>query len=297
MITYLKALRVPFLTGSLMPVVLAAAWASVHESFAWQPFVLTLFGVGCLHLGANLINDWADSKGSDPLNTKVTPFSGGSRAIQDGGLDRRTVLVMSLVFYAAALAVGVYMIKNYPLVGVLGGLGLVIGLCYSVHPWNLMSRGLGEIGIFFAFGPLVTLGTYYVMSGELSWPAFLLGLPLGFLITAVIWINQFPDFQADRAVGKNNLVVRLGLDSARWIYPVLILGSFVTLPILVAAGFPPLLLIGFGALPLALKACRVFREHYADYPQIVPAQALTIQTQLAMGALTSLGLFLSAALA
>jgi len=294
MLDYLRALRAPFLSGSLMPVILAAAWAGVHESFAWTPFVLTLIGVGCLHLGANLINDWADSRGSDPINERHTPFSGGSRVIPEGRLSRRTVLLMSLVFYAAALAIGVYMIKSYPLVGVLGGLGLVIGFGYSVHPWSFMSRGLGELGIFFAFGPLVTLGTYYVMTGELTWPAFLLGFPLGFLITAVIWINQFPDYQADRTAGKRNLVVRLGLNSARWVYSVLMLGSFVALIGLVAVGLPPLLLIGLGALPLALKACRVFGRHYADHPQIVPAQALTIQTQLVMGALTSLGLFLTA---
>ncbi len=287
---YIKALRAPFLSGSLMPVILAAAWAGMNGSFQWTPFVLIMLGVGFLHVAANLINDWADSAGSDPLNCQVTPFSGGSRVIQEGRLSRGTVLILAVFFNAAALAVGVVLMMNHPLVGLLGGLGLLIGLFYSVAPVRLMCRGLGEVGIFFAFGPLVTLGTHYVLTGDLTWTAFMLGLPLGFLITAVIWINQFPDFPADRAAGKKNLVVHLGPKAARWIYPSLMAGAFISLIVLVAVGFPALLLLGLAALPLAVKACRVFWRGYTKHPDIVPAQALTIQTQLAVGALTSLGL-------
>lgn len=290
---YLRALRFPFLTGSLMPVVLTGVWAAAHGSFSWGPFVLVLAGVAFLHVGANLINDWADSTGSDPVNRQVTPFSGGSRAIQDHGLSRRTMLVMALACYGAGLAVGVILILKQPLVALLGGLGVAVGLLYSVRPFNFMSRGLGEASIFLAFGPLVTLGTWYVLTDELSWGAFVLGVPLGLLTTAIIWINQFPDFRADRATGKRNLVVRMKPASARWVYPLLMAGAFLSLFGLVAVGFPPLLLIGLGAAPLAYKACRGFFQHYDRHPGIVPAQALTIQTQLAMGLLTSLGLALT----
>jgi 1,4-dihydroxy-2-naphthoate octaprenyltransferase len=291
---YLKALRAPFLSGSLMPVALGGAWAWASGAFNLTPFLLALLGVACLHTGANLINDWADAVGSDRINLRVTPFSGGSRAIQDGGLSRRSVLVLSIVFYAAALAVGLYMMTTHPLVGLLGALGLSIGFFYSTRPVALMSRGLGEIGIFFAFGPLVTLGAFYVITGRMSGPAFLLGLPLGFLITAVIWINQFPDFAADRAAGKRNLVVRLGLEKARWVYPGLMIGAFVSLLLLAALGMPAWLLIGFGALPSAVRAIKIFNRSYADPQAVIPAQALTIRTQLIMGVLTSLGLVMAA---
>ena len=160
-----------------------------------------------------------------------------------------------------------------------------------------MSRGLGEVGIFFAFGPLITLGTFYVMADHLSAQAFLLGLPLGFLITAVIWINQFPDYQADRNVGKNNLVVRLGLEKAKKIYPMLMYGSLVSLALLVMLGLPFWLLAGLTAAPLIIKACRYFAGHYDRHPEVIAAQAMTIQTQLAMGVLTSTALFLAGILA
>ncbi|MBU2551559.1 MAG: prenyltransferase [Proteobacteria bacterium] len=292
--TYFKALRAPFLSGSVMPVLLGAAWANVSASFHWPHFILAVIGVAALHSGANLINDWADARGSDPINVRLTPFSGGSRVIQDDGLAAETVLKMSMLCYATALAVGLYMTLLYPWVGLLGVLGFLLGFLYSVNPFHLMSRGLGEAGIFFAFGPLVTLGGYYVIAGHMTWGAFFLGAPLGCLITAVVWINEFPDFQADSASGKHNLVVRLGMERARFVYAGLMAGAFVSLLLLVAAGFPAAMLLGLLATPLAAKAVRIFWRNYADHEGIVPAQALTIQTQLAVGGLSSLGLLLAA---
>ena len=98
MLAYLKALRAPFLSGSLMPVFLTGAWAYTQDAFALTPFLLCLLGVGSLHVAANLINDWADSTGSDPINMRLTPFSGGSRVIQSGDLTRKQVLNLSLFF-------------------------------------------------------------------------------------------------------------------------------------------------------------------------------------------------------
>ena len=156
-----------------------------------------------------------------------------------------------------------------------------------------MSRGLGEIIIFFAFGPLITWGTYYVMSGRLTDQAFLLGFPLGFLITAIIWINEFPDYQPDKASEKRNLVVRLGLAPSRWIYAVLMLLPFPFLLFLVAfQGLPALLLPAWLALPLAVKGIKICWMHFAEPEKIVPAQALTIQTHLTLGLLMFLGLIL-----
>jgi 1,4-dihydroxy-2-naphthoate octaprenyltransferase len=97
-------------------------------------------------------------------------------------------------------------------------IGAAAGWAYSARPLQLMSRGWGEICIFFTFGPFITLGAYYVMSGSLSGSAFALGLPHGFFIAAVIWINQFPDYEADCDVGKKNLVVRLGPKLSRYPY-------------------------------------------------------------------------------
>jgi 1,4-dihydroxy-2-naphthoate octaprenyltransferase len=156
-----------------------------------------------------------------------------------------------------------------------------------------MARGWGEIVIFFAFGPLVTLGTYYVMTGALDWPAFALGFPQGFLIMGVIWINQFPDYEADLEAGKRNLVVRWGREVSRVLYCVIMLMSFCSILFLAGAvGLPIFIVIAFAAFPLAYKAMRILWREYLSHERVVPAQALTIQTLIVQGLLICVGLVL-----
>ena len=88
--TFLKALRLPFLAGSIIPVIITAAFAFHRGLFSLLPFVIAIIGVGALHLGSNCINDYYDSKGSDPINIRLTPFSGGSRVIQENELQPNT---------------------------------------------------------------------------------------------------------------------------------------------------------------------------------------------------------------
>ena len=291
---YVRAMRLPFLTGSLVPVLLAAGQAYHHGFFRGFEFFLIMIGVGSLHLAANLINDYFDARGSDSLNLHPTPFSGGSRVIQEESLSAGRVLFLSVFFFALAIITGlILLLMGYPYVALVGLLGLLSGLLYSADPVKFMSRGLGEITIFLAFGPLITWGTYYGLTGQLTWPAFFLGFPLGFLITAVIWINQFPDFQADRAAQKNNLVVRLGLENSRWIYLVLMLLPFPFLFFLWGTQeISFLALLACLALPLALKAVRIFWGSFQTFEQIIPAQALTIQTNMAVGVLMLAGIMI-----
>ncbi|RPI77346.1 MAG: 1,4-dihydroxy-2-naphthoate octaprenyltransferase [Desulfobacteraceae bacterium] len=292
---YLRALRAPFLAGSIMPVIIGAVYAFSQGLFSWPLFLIALLGVAALHLGANLINDYYDAKGSDPLNLRLTPFSGGSRVIQNQEIKADTILVMALVCFAIGLCSGAWLtFSGRPWVAVIGLLGLLAGWTYSSPPLQLMSRGWGEIVIFFAFGPLVTLGAYYVFSAQLSLPAFLLGIPQGFLIAGVIWINEFPDYEADRQAGKNNLVVQWGPQRARYGYILIISAAFITLPILaVVPHLSVWVLLPFVALPLAVKGMKILWREYLSHEGVVPAQALNIQTLAAHGLLLSAGLFLS----
>ncbi|MEW6187607.1 MAG: 1,4-dihydroxy-2-naphthoate octaprenyltransferase [Thermodesulfobacteriota bacterium] len=289
-----RAMRLPFLTGSLIPVLLAAGLAFHHGFFLWVELLLVLVGVGSLHLAANLINDFFDAKGSDLLNLHPTPFSGGSRVIPEALLSSRKVLSMALFFFGLGSLSGLVLLGfGHYYVALIGLLGLLAGLLYSVEPFKFMSRGFGELSIFLAFGPLITWGTYYVMSGQLTWQAFFLGFPLGFLITAVIWINQFPDYKADQAAGKNNLVVRMGLEHSRYVYPVLMLLPFPFLFLLWGTqDISFLIMVAWLALPLAWKGIRIFRIRYATYDQIIPAQALTIQSHLFLGTLMLAGILI-----
>jgi 1,4-dihydroxy-2-naphthoate polyprenyltransferase len=292
--TYIQALRLPFLTGSLVPVLQAGALAFLEGTEHLWNLLLVLIGVGALHSAGNLINDYIDSPQSDTINPNPTPFSGGSRVILEGRLTARWVFWLAVGCFALAVLIGLYLILNgRPYVALIGLLGLIAGLFYSVGPFQFMSHGLGEITIFFAFGPLVTWGTYYVLTGRLTSPAFLLGFPLGFLITAIIWINEFPDYQADQAAGKRNLVVRWGLATSRWLYVLLMLLPFPFLVFLVTIqDLPAWILLGWLALPLALKGIAILWKEYDHPGKIIPAQALTIQTHMILGLLMVTGLLL-----
>jgi 1,4-dihydroxy-2-naphthoate octaprenyltransferase len=294
---YLRALRLPFLTGSLFPVAVATALAYWSEhTFNFSFFCLTSLGVAALHLGANLLNDYYDAFGSDPLNVHVTPVSGGSRVIQDQELGLKTVQIMAYAFLAGGGLCGLALIYlGRPWVALLGSLGFLAGCCYSASPLPLMSLGLGELSIFLAFGPLLTLGAYYVQTGRFTLAGAAVGLPLAFLITAIIWINEFPDLQADEAAAKHHLVARLGLRASRWVYAFLMLAPFASLLVLLeVCHLPDLSVAALAPLPMALGALRRVWRTAPTAPEFIPIQALTIQTHFFVGLSLTLALLYAA---
>ena len=290
-----RAARLPFLTGSLLPVLVTAAWWWGQNSLPWLFLGLTLVGVGCLQIGANLINDFHDAQGSDPLNEYATPFSGGSRVIQDGLMTRRVVWALAMVFFATAgVCGGLLAALGRPWVLLLGGAGLAGAWIYSAGPLALMSIGLGELAILILFGPLLTWSTGYVLSDHLFAVAWWLGLAQAWQITAVLWINQFPDLDADAAAAKNNLVVRLGRRRARLIYAGLMLAPFPTIVWLVHGwNLTPWLYLAWGGLVPTLKAVAIAWRQYDDPQAIVPAQGLTIAAHFSTGLLLCLGFVLN----
>jgi 1,4-dihydroxy-2-naphthoate polyprenyltransferase len=295
--TYSRAMRLPFLTGSLLPVTAATALAYlIDRAFSPGLFLLNALGVAALHLGANLINDYYDAFGSDPLNLHFTPFSGGSRVIQNQELSPQTVRNLAYLLLALGVVCGAALIYlGRPWVALLGGLGLLAGFFYSAAPLQLMSAGLGEGLIFLAFGPLLSLGSYYVQADRLSLVGAAVSLPLAFLITAIIWINEFPDLEADVAAAKHHLVARLGLKSSRWVYGALILAPFISLFFLIEVFLlPDLLVAALVALPGAVQAFRLAWRTDPTQPEFVAAQALTIQTHFLTGLSLTLALIYAA---
>ncbi len=279
-----RALRLPFLTGSIMPVAVVATWASLGRQLSWPLVLLTFLGVGFLHLGGNTINDYYDAAGSDAVNRRTTPFSGGSRVIQEGGLSRGVMLAMSLASFGLALLCGLALAwLGRPWVLAVGVAGLAGAWFYSGGPVAFMSRSLGEVVLFLVFGPILTWGAGYVFTGTWDWRPFVLGLPTGWVILAVLWINQFPDSQADRSAGKINWVVRLGTAKARWVYALLMLLPYPTLALMVhLGGFTPWLYLGWLTLPLAVRAIAICWRHHAEHAALIPGQAQTIMTHLGL---------------
>jgi len=287
-------LRAPFFTADLAPVCLGAAiaWARAGAFNLWY-FLLTLIGAICINAGANMTNDYFDHTwGSDEINTEfANPFTGGSRLIQMGLVKPKTFLWQGLFFFVVAILIGLALTFTRGLwVLWLGIIGLLTGFFYTAPPIRLARTGLGELLVGLNLGPLMVLGSAYVQTQEVSWEPLIASLPVGILITLVLWINQFQDMQADAAVGKNHWVVRLGRRRAVTVYGLLLAAVYLSLTAGVLFGaVAPFALLGLLTLPLAIRAYRVARVHYAHPRELTPANAATIQIHLATGLLMTLG--------
>ena len=294
---WLAELRAPFFTASFVPVILGGvlAWREIH-SFNFSYFLLTLLGVLALHAATNTLNDYFDYRsGNDLLNREANrPFDGGSPFIVDGRLTAESVYRFGCGALLLGIGIGLFLaFRRGWWVLPLGLIGVGTSYFYVEPRVRLASHGLGELLTGLCFGPLVVMGTYYVQAQEFSYGALVAGIPVGFLITNVLFINQFPDREADRAVGKNHWVVRLGKKKAAKVFVVLVSAVYASVALGVLMGIlPKVSFITFFTIPISLKGVLVTLREYDHSPQLRPVQALTILTHLSTGLLLSLSFYL-----
>lgn len=143
-------------------------------------------------------------------------------------------------------------------------------------PLKLSYRGLGEMAVGACYGPLIAAGAYLVQRGEITAEVVLPSLPLGLMVAAFLWINEFPDYSGDRATGKRNLVVRLGRRRASRAFVVLVVCAFASVALMPAAGAPSGVLLGLLGAPLGLRAGWRLMARHETTSAIVPAQAWTL---------------------
>lgn len=287
---WLKAIRIPFFTATVIPV-LFGYLLSWHDTsvFLWWRFALVLIGAVSIHAGTNLANDYFDYLARcDEANPTPTPFSGGSRVIQDGSIAPRKILSASLIFFALGSGIGLYL--NYICGGnvilVLGIIGVILGFFYCARPLRIGYTGFGELATGIGFGPLMVMGAYYAGAGRISFEVFLASVPIGILIALVLFINEFPDYTGDKAVGKRTLVVILGKKKAVYIYFALVSAVYVIIMALVLAELLPYACIAaLLSLPMALKALSVAKDNYEKVYELLPANAATIGLHAVIGVL------------
>ncbi|HVC69559.1 MAG TPA: prenyltransferase [Acidimicrobiales bacterium] len=285
--TFFLATRLPFLTATLIPVGLGGVIAGRDNSFHALWFVLALLAAVAVHLGLNMANDlFDDASGADAANLTPTPFSGGSRVLQYGLVHRRSMVLGCASFYAAAIAIGLYLAaeRGWALLAI-GAVGVGLSFAYSAPPLRLVHRGLGEPVTALGFGPVMTVGTYFACTGRWSWQPFLASLPVALLIALVLYVNQVPDRAGDAAVGKCTLIVRWTPAHVRMGYAVTAGAAFVCIAAEVGAGvMPAWTLLALGTAPLVWRVWRGLRDHYGDTYALIP----TMQTNIALHLITGL---------
>ena len=298
---YLIISRAPFFTAVITPLIFGTALAfKAVGQVDWLHFLLCLIGLVAAHAGANIFNDYYDSKlGADWNNPHRNQFSGGSPHIVEGLEKASTFFNFGVASLVVAFICGAILAWRVD-----GGFGPVawltlagfgIGFFYTAPPLKLAYRTWGEVWIFLAFGPLPVVGVWYVLTGTMSWLPFAASIPLSLLITNIIFINEFPDYKSDRDAGKRNIVVRLGLAPSRYIYHAMALAAF-GLIMFYSSGaiLGSWCLIGLAGLPTALIAIKILHRSFDTPAALLPAQGLTIATHLLTGLLLSLGVAIGA---
>jgi 1,4-dihydroxy-2-naphthoate octaprenyltransferase len=226
-----QATRPNFLAASVAPILVGSTLAyAITGSFNFGLFILAMLAIMLLHAGANMANDYFDHlSGNDWKNDNVTPFSGGSRSIQDGIISPGTELLAALIALTTGSAIGliiVLMTKSLFIL-ILGVIGLLGGFFYTAPPIKLGYRCVGEIVIALLFGLLPVFGSYYLQTGKIDTVPLLPAAIVGVLIFLIILINEFPDLAADASVKKTTLIVRFGVPASVWIYRIALMSGFI----------------------------------------------------------------------
>jgi 1,4-dihydroxy-2-naphthoate octaprenyltransferase len=290
--TFFLATRLPFLTATIVPVALGGAVAAANDSFAWGWWLLALVAACAVHLGLNIANDiFDDASGADAANVTPTPFSGGSRVIQYGLVSRSAMIRACVAFYAVAVGIGIFLAaeRGWWLLAI-GAVGIVLSLAYTAPPFRLVHRGLGEPVTALGFGPVMTLGAYYVCAQQWSWEALYISLPVALLIALVLYVNQIPDRAGDEAVGKRTLIVRWPESRVITAYEIMAGTAFVLIALGPPLGITPWwTLVALVTVPLALKVVRGLRASYGQPYALMPVMQTNIGLHLFTGLLLVAG--------
>lgn len=267
--------------ASTVPMLVGAALAyAVQGKLHVGWFVLALVGIYLIEIGKNAVNEFVDYRsGVDRYVTadRRNPFSGGKKTIVDGRLLVGETFLIALTTLAAAFFIGLAIaVFREPAVFAIGLAGGVLAVFYSMPPFKLNYNGLGECAVGLAFGPLIVSGVYVMLTGHLSWNVAAIGLPIACLIANVLWINQYPDYEADLRGGKRNWLVRIGRRKGIRVYAALFAGAYASLILLALLDGNLYWLLGLLTIPLAVRAVKMASANLDNLPEFLKANGMTV---------------------
>jgi 1,4-dihydroxy-2-naphthoate polyprenyltransferase len=285
---WIQAVRIQFVPPSFIPAMIAAAIAwSRYRVFDPLAFLLVVIGVTVHHFGLNMLDDVLDYRHAvdRAWGDEKNPYTGGSGVLTEGLLTVRELMWGVTACYGLTIGIWVYLaaLKGWP-VFVIGAVGILSSIFYTVPPVKFAYRGFGELGLLVNFGPVLVMGSYYVQRQTLDIEPLVISLVPGFLMASMIVINEIPDYEEDRLSGKMNLVARFGRKAGVVLYQAGLLCAFGVLAGTVLFGMAPLpVLLGFLALPTAFASVRILRGNYMDRLKMIPANIAIIKVYLITG--------------
>lgn len=292
----LLASRPKTLPAAVVPVAVGTAIAFAHGGFALGPALGALAVALLVQIGTNYANDYFDFVQGADTEERIGP----TRAVQSGLLTPGQMLAATVVTFTLAALAGAYLVTvaGWPMVWI-GLASIAAGVWYTAGGrWSMGYLGLGDLFAFFFFGPVAVATTAYVQT--LAWlpDALFASLPIGFLVTAILVVNNYRDIETDRVSGKHTVAVRFGRGFSRAEWILLVAGAFAAAPLHWVLGFSgagPWVLLPLLALPAAVAPLRALLEpHDRDGhgPRLNHALGQTAKLLLVYGALYALGIAL-----
>lgn len=285
---FLKASRADFLPACIIPFCIGAAFA-YNRGFPvpLSKFMLGLIGVMSAHLSANLINNYYDYKsGADTQTPKISTFFGGSKAIEEGDYTAQQIFQFAIIFLIIALlcGLGIFIIsKNSMFLWA----SIIVGFLaieYTAPPLKFAYNRLGELDIFCLFGVGLVMGSFYIFSETLMFSAFLISLPIAFLVVSVIICNEIPDFKTDINVKKFNLLSLTGIENGYILYGAMLVLSFFSLLLNIQAQILPFIaVISFLLYCLGLKTMTILKNDLNNPQKLIQSSFLTILQHALVG--------------
>ncbi|MDP8886306.1 MAG: prenyltransferase [Thermoproteota archaeon] len=289
--TWLRIIRIRFLLASVIAVSNGLAitywkYSTIDPVYA----ILTYVGVVFLHASVDLLNDYWDYKRGIDIATKRTKFSGGTGVLPENLLKPRTVYIAGLVFLILGASIGAYFIAIRGVtIAIILGFAVIAIYFYST---TIVNAGLGELFVAIK-GAMIVLGSLYVQNATLEPAAIYGGAIVGLLSATVLFINSFPDYEADKSKGRRTLVIILGRKVASTTFPMFIIAAYALIAGGIFFGLTKVYcLICFVSMPLAIKSALSLRKDPQSIDNIVPAMASTVTYSRITGFLLALSYIL-----
>ena len=269
-----RAIRIKFLLASIIAVTNGIAisyWKTGELDFGYA--ILTYFGIICLHISVDLLNDYWDFKRGIDTNTKRTKYSGGTGVIPENLINSKLIYCAGVIFLILGGLIGLYFVT-------IKGIIILILLIFAIisiyfYSTNIVNAGLGELFVAIK-GSMIVLGSYYIQSEQIDLTSIYVGIIIGLLSAVVLLVTSFPDYEADKKSGRRTLVIVMGKENSIKLfitivtitYAMIIGGSIFNVMTIFST-------IALLSLPFAFKAALKLRR-FNETSELVSSMANTI---------------------
>jgi 1,4-dihydroxy-2-naphthoate octaprenyltransferase len=288
----LGPMRLPFLilAPSCVIVGVGTAYWQTHE-INWLQVLLVFIGGLTAHICINTFNEYFDYRSGLDAKTQPTPFSGGSGTLPaHPDMEVKTLYLATGTLIITGL-IGIYFVwlRGWLLLP-LGILGLLLLVTYTI--WWTYNPVLSLIAPGLGFGILMVMGVNFSLTGTYTWTAFIASLVPTFLVSDLLLLNQFPDVEADRSIGRRHYPITVGRRTSSLIYGALLLMAYLSVLVGVIIDLlPAFALLALLTIILAWRAFRGAYQNAENIPALVPSMGINVIINLATPILLAIGLF------